>query len=413
MYRSLQLLREHPFKPVPDPRYFYAASSHRQAFQRLLDTIEHRHRLFLLTGAAGAGKTLLIHALRRRLPANLATVLLLQTRLGEKRLFRRIAAACGLPALPHATPADELRQLHDFLRSPRSGLAASSIPSAAVVIIDDAHHLPRHTLDEIGVLVELAKTQRKPLQLILAGAASLLHAFPGVEPWPDHSTRACSTHLLSLDSAETAAYIAHRLRVAGYYDGEQLFTVAALRAVHEQSEGNPRRINALCSRALALAGREGLTSIARELVQEAARTASHEGEAEACAGALAEQQGERWQPVTASALAVENGMPPAGTRHAAGAGLRQPGWQGENVRVRWDQAVIDRAVRVATSPLRPPPAASGWRVWQRWAAGVHRWQQEALRKWLAPLRQHPRRLAMLLVMVLNLIMLMLILRRLW
>ncbi len=93
MYRSLQLLREHPFKPVPDPRYFYAASSHRQAFLRLLDTIEHRHRLFLLTGEAGAGKTLLIHALRRRLPANLATVLLLQTRLGEKKL---------LGGLPHS-----------------------------------------------------------------------------------------------------------------------------------------------------------------------------------------------------------------------------------------------------------------------------------------------------------------------
>lgn len=412
MYRSLQHLREHPFKPVPDPRFFFAASSHRQAFQRLLDTIEQRHCLFLLTGAAGAGKTLLIHALRRRLPANLATVLLLQTRLGEKKLFRRIATACGLPALPHATPADELRQLHDFLRSPRFGLAASSKPSATVVIIDDAHHLSRHTLEEIAVLVELAKTQRKPLQLILAGAASLLHAFPGVEARPDHSTHAGRSHLLSLDSAETAAYIAHRLRVAGYYDGEQLFTVAALRAVHEQSEGNPRRINALCSRALALAGRAGLTSIARELVQEAARTASDEGKAEACAGVFAEQQGEHWQTVAASARTLANGTPPAGTRHAAGAGLRQPGWQGETVCVRWDQPEIDRAVRVTTSLVQPPEATSGWRVCQRWAAGVQRRQQEALHKWLAPLRQHPRRLAMLLVMVLNLIMLILILRRL-
>jgi len=413
MYRSLQLLREHPFKALPDPRYFYAASSHRQAFQRLLDTIEHRHPLFLLTGEAGAGKTLLIHALRRRLPANLATVLLLQTRPGEKKLFRRIAAACGLPALPHATPADELRQLHDFLRSPRSGLAASSMPSAAVVIIDDAHHLPCHILHEIGVMVELAKAQRKPLQLILAGLASLLHAFTEVEARPDHSACVCSSHLLSLNSAETAAYITHRLRIAGCYDGEQLFTVAALRAVHEQSEGNPRRINALCSRALALACREGLTSIARELVQAAAHTPSHEGDAVACAGFFSERPGERWQPVSGSVLSVETGRPAERTRHAAGAGLRHAGRQGENGRVLWDQAVIDRAVRVATSPLQPPEAASGWRVWQRRAAGVQRWQQEALRKWLAPLRQHPRRLMLLLVMILNVIMLMLILRRLW
>lgn len=413
MYRSLQLLREHPFKPVPDPRYFYAASSHRQAFQRLLDTIEHRHGLLVLTGEAGAGKTLLIHALRRRLPANLATVLLLQTRLGEKKLFRRIAAACGQPALPHATPAEELRQLHDFLRSPRPGLAPTARPPAAVVIIDDAHHLPRHTLHEIGVLVELAKAQRKPLQLILAGAASLLQAFPIVEARPDHFMLAYSSHLLSLSSAETVAYIAHRLRIAGYYDGEQLFTVAALRAVHEHCEGNPRRINALCSRALALACREGLTSITRELVQEAARTASHEREADACAGVFAEPQCGRWQPVATSALAAEIGAPAAMARPANGIGRRQPGGQGESSRGRWNQAIIERAVRVAASPLQAPEAASGWRVWQRWAAGVQRWQQEALRKWLAPLRQQPRRLAMLLVMVLNLIMLMLILRRLW
>ncbi|MDZ7265793.1 MAG: AAA family ATPase [candidate division KSB1 bacterium] len=411
MYRSLQLLREHPFLAVPDPRYFYAASSHRLALQRLLDTIELRRRLLVLTGDAGAGKTLLIHALRRRLPAGLATVLLLQTRFGEKKLFRRIATACGLPALPHATPADELRQLHDFLRSPRSGLTVTAMPAAALVIIDEAHHLPQPTLHDLAGLIELAKRHNKPLQFILAGAPTLLQAFPWVAARPDHATLACSSHLLSLSHAETTAYIAHRLRIAGYYDGEQLFTIAALRTIHEHSEGNPRRINALCRRALDLACREGLTSITRELVQEAACMEKQEGRFEESEIGWAQQRFGRGQPGAASTLTADLCAPAAGG-HTAEYHSRQAGGRKAQA---WGQALpaMNEQAAIPAAPVRPlPEVMRGWRVWQALATVGQHGQQQALRKWLAPQRHQSRQLALLLAAALNLLMLVLILQRL-
>jgi general secretion pathway protein A len=55
-------------------------------------------------------------------------------------------------------------------------------------------------------------------------------------------------HLSPLSKTETAAYIRHRLKVAGA--NTEIFTPAALREAHRLSDGIPRIINVICDRAL-------------------------------------------------------------------------------------------------------------------------------------------------------------------
>ena len=59
MYESYFRLRESAFKETPDPRFFFATSSHQEAFATLSYGIERRKGIIVLTGVlslvAGVG----------------------------------------------------------------------------------------------------------------------------------------------------------------------------------------------------------------------------------------------------------------------------------------------------------------------------------------------------------------------
>jgi general secretion pathway protein A len=56
-------------------------------------------------------------------------------------------------------------------------------------------------------------------------------------------------HLAPLDEMETAAYITHRLHIAGA-NGAPIFRSDALPKIFARTQGVPRLINGLCDRAL-------------------------------------------------------------------------------------------------------------------------------------------------------------------
>jgi general secretion pathway protein A len=69
---------------------------------------------------------------------------------------------------------------------------------------------------------------------------------------------------------ETRAYVRHRLHVAAGADRD-VFTEAALRAVHRRTRGVPRLINVLCDRALLAGYVAHATRIGASIVKQAAR----------------------------------------------------------------------------------------------------------------------------------------------
>ena len=60
-------LQARPFPTTPAPQFYYAATPHEAALDRLLRGLDDGEGLLLLTGDAGMGKTLVAHLLLERL----------------------------------------------------------------------------------------------------------------------------------------------------------------------------------------------------------------------------------------------------------------------------------------------------------------------------------------------------------
>jgi general secretion pathway protein A len=138
-----------------------------------------------------------------------------------------------------------------------------------VLIIDEAQNLAIEVLEQLRLLTNLETSERKLLQIILIGQPELreMLAGPGLEALAQRVI--ARYHLGALTATETAAYVVHRLAVAGR-NGGLLFDAAALRAIHRRSAGVPRRINLLADRALLGAYAGGLAVVGRRAVIQAA-----------------------------------------------------------------------------------------------------------------------------------------------
>jgi general secretion pathway protein A len=112
----------------------------------------------------------------------------------------------------------------------------------AVIVVDEAHLLrDTESLQTLRLLLNFEVDGRTPLTLILVGQAGLLTT---LERLPDFDQRIASRCVLRrFEPAETAAYVEHRLRLAG--SEQTIFDNDALSALHRHSQGIPRKVNRL------------------------------------------------------------------------------------------------------------------------------------------------------------------------
>jgi general secretion pathway protein A len=267
MYLSHWHLSARPFENSADARFYYPGESQQAALLKLRYAVENRQAAALLVGASGLGKTLLVQTLLRQLgqnyapharivfpnmPADQVLALVADQLIGERY--------SGAPTI-----RDSVERLGIFLQE------NAQAGRHAVVVVDEAHLLKdSDTLQTLRLLLNFEADAHAPLTLILVGQSSLL---PVIERMPDFDQRLAARCLLRRFAAtETAAYVQHRLRVAGA-TGE-IFDSAALEAIHQHSQGIPRKINRLCDLAL-LVGfaeerrtlqAEQISAVAEELV---------------------------------------------------------------------------------------------------------------------------------------------------
>jgi general secretion pathway protein A len=116
-----------------------------------------------------------------------------------------------------------------------------------IILIDEAQQLEPGTLEALKALTNIASERRNFLTMILIGQPELraqLKQLPQVD-----QRISLRFHLTALSRAETADYVMHRLRTAGYC-GEMPFSEPALDLLHRASRGVPREINRLGKLAL-------------------------------------------------------------------------------------------------------------------------------------------------------------------
>jgi general secretion pathway protein A len=266
MYLSFFGLRQAPFSIAPDPRYLYMSERHREALAHLLYGLDSGGGFVVLTGEIGAGKTTVCRCFLEQVPDNCDVAYIVNPKVTVIELLRSVCDELGIEVTPSTPPTvkDHVDPLNRFL------LAAHAAGRHCVLVIDEAQNLSADVLEQLRLLTNLETDERKLLQILLIGQPELraLLARPDLEQLAQRVI--ARYHLDAMNEAETLAYVAHRLAVAGL-GGPSPFDRAALRRVHQLSRGVPRRINLLCDRALLGAYAEGQARIGARIVERAAR----------------------------------------------------------------------------------------------------------------------------------------------
>ena len=265
MYTSFFGLGEKPFAITPDPRYLFMSERHAEALAHLLYGINEAGGFIQLTGEVGTGKTTVVRSLLERMPGHADVAVILNPQLTPVEFVLTICEELGI--FMRDEDASSIKDLVDLLN--KRLLDAHAKGRRVVVIVDEAQNLTPETLEQVRLLTNLETASQKLLQIILIGQPELREVLARVELRQLAQRITGRYHLDPLSRAETAAYVTHRLKVAGSATGD-VFSGTALREVHRLSNGIPRIINVICDRALLGAFTQEQHRIGPSLVREAA-----------------------------------------------------------------------------------------------------------------------------------------------
>lgn len=264
MYPKYFGLKEPSFSITPDPHYLFLSGQHREALAHLLYGAGGGGGFVLLTGEVGTGKTTVCRAFLEQLPEGVDIALVLNPAMTATELLHAICDEFRVE-LPAGAPSVKamLDHLNRFL------LDAHARGRRPVLIIDEAQNLRPKVLEQIRLLTNLETSKQKLLQIFLIGQPELrmLLASPDLRQLNQRIT--ARYHLTPLGPKETAAYVDHRIAVAGVE--RPLFTARALKRVHRYAKGVPRLINLLCDRALLGAAVSRRLQVTPQIVDAAAR----------------------------------------------------------------------------------------------------------------------------------------------
>jgi MSHA biogenesis protein MshM len=255
-------LNELPFSITPDTSFTVITRSHQEGLNTLLVALASGEGFIKITGEVGTGKTLLCRRLLQAMPENGVSAYLPNPYLAPRTLLLALAEELKVPV-----PAD--CDDHHLLQSVNNTLLEHAAAERPVIVcIDEAQAMPLETLESLRLLSNLETEKRKLLQIVLFGQPELDRklAEPSVRQLLQRI--AFHYHLHGLDRHEVAAYLAHRLRVAGYR-GEGVFAPRSVRALHRASRGTPRLLNILAHKSLLAAYGDGRHAVKVEHIRRA------------------------------------------------------------------------------------------------------------------------------------------------
>src|SRR5579862_5367264 len=264
MYLSFFGLTEKPFAITPDPRYLYLSERHAEALAHPLYGITEAGGFVQLTGEVGTGRTTVVRSLLAQTPKNAEIALILNPKMTATEFLLTICEELGIGVPDAAT--ESLKDLVDILS--HYLLRAHAAGRRVVLVVDEAQNLSPEVLEQVRLLTNLETNTQKLLQIILISQPELRELLARNELRQLAQRITGRYHLNPLSREETAAYVLHRLRVAGATT--DIFAPAALTEVFRLSQGVPRVINVICDRALLGAYSQDRHRVTSALVRSAA-----------------------------------------------------------------------------------------------------------------------------------------------
>jgi general secretion pathway protein A len=238
------------------------SARHTDALAHLIYGISESGGFIQLTGEVGTGKTTLIRSLLDQLPAKADIALILSPQQTTLEFLQTIAEELGCLVPREPTVKAIIDNLNSHLLRVHAG------GRRVVLIVDEAQTLSPELLEQVRLLTNLETAKQKLLQIILIGQPELRELLDRPEMRQIAQRITGRYHLEPLSRDDTAAYVRHRLRVAGAQS--DVFTPGAIRVLFKRGRGIPRLINVIADRALLAAYTQDKRSVDAKLVTLAA-----------------------------------------------------------------------------------------------------------------------------------------------
>lgn len=242
MYNGFFGFREKPFKLIPNPKFLFLGKSHEDALAHLAYAISQGDGFVEITGEVGAGKTTLCRAFLEDLDKNIEAAFIFNSKLTSVQLLKTLHKELGIKS-SSSDIIDLTHSLNLFL------LSKKAQGKSVILLIDEAQHLGKETLEQLRLLSNLETTENKLLQIVLVGQPELSDLLDSFNMRQLRQRINLSCHILPLTLEETQNYICHRINIASQTP-QDLFTPKAKKMIYDYSRGIPRKINILCDRSL-------------------------------------------------------------------------------------------------------------------------------------------------------------------
>jgi type II secretory pathway predicted ATPase ExeA len=241
MYLEHFQLKELPFRLSPDPAFLYPSQIHSRAKAYMESTIWFTDGFVVITGEIGAGKTTLIETFLKEIDQDVVVAQINQTQVSPIEFLQAVLAQFGFSPW-RMRKAELLATLNTFL------IEQYANGRKVLLIVDEAQNLTNRVLEEVRLLSGVETTKEKVLRIILAGQPELNQKLDSQDLIQLRQRVRLRFHLSALTEQEMAAYIHHRLAVAGATT--TLFEPETLPVIYRYTGGIPRLINTLCDTSL-------------------------------------------------------------------------------------------------------------------------------------------------------------------
>ena len=258
-------LRERPFEPTWDTRFFFQDPEHDEALSRLTFLVGEQTMLFgMLTGEIGCGKTLTRAVFAERLEQRRFVVV---TQENSSFSFTELLGLV-LQDLDGDPPDAGKTKYARYARFKKAVERIALEGRHLILIFDEAQGMSPATLNELKQLTNLNRAGRSYLTVILVGQPELRDL---VGKLPAINQRiSLRFHVNALNLGESAGYFAHRLKVAGHPTGE-LFRPDAVELAFQASLGVPRELNRIAKLALEFGCIKGYSEVTVDAVDAVVR----------------------------------------------------------------------------------------------------------------------------------------------
>ena len=249
MALNLQLLDDvgRTFDWQPDPAQYFPTPATELVRAGLRRSLEAGSGVLVLTGGAGAGKTLLLQVCLQDLAGRWAHLgHLSYTSMNGADILRSVAYAFGMPSGDQPDHISPMAWTENQLRT------WTALGEASLLVVDEAQNLPADALQPLLALSQLRHDGRPLLRMVLVGRPPLLELLtsPDLRAWA--TAIGAQFSLPALKPAESSAYLAARLGNLTE-PGRSAFSPQVLAAIHARTQGRPGQINVLCKQLLQMA----------------------------------------------------------------------------------------------------------------------------------------------------------------